>query len=80
MAGGPVAGQRPRRPPVRRRAGWIRRPPDDVDAWAEALAELHEDRARLTSMGQAAAAYARERNSPAANVRVREAVYESVLR
>jgi colanic acid/amylovoran biosynthesis glycosyltransferase len=55
-------------------------PPDDVDAWAEALAELHEDRARLRSMGQAAAAYARERNSPAANVRDREAVYESVLR
>jgi colanic acid/amylovoran biosynthesis glycosyltransferase len=55
-------------------------PSDGVDAWAEALAALHEDRSRVESMGRAAATFVRERNSPAVNVREREAVYESVLR
>ena len=55
-------------------------PPDDVDAWAEALAELYEDRARLSSMGKEAAIFARAEHSPAVNLHGREAVYESVVR
>jgi glycosyltransferase involved in cell wall biosynthesis len=54
-------------------------PGDDLDAWAEALAELHGDPARLDAMGPAAAQFARAEHSPEANMRAREQIYESAI-
>jgi glycosyltransferase involved in cell wall biosynthesis len=54
-------------------------PTDDLDAWAEALAELYGNPSRLGEMGPAAARFARAEHSPAANMRAREEIYESAL-
>jgi colanic acid/amylovoran/stewartan biosynthesis glycosyltransferase WcaL/AmsK/CpsK len=52
--------------------------PLDVDAWAEALRALYEDRGQLVAMGQAACDFARSRHAPAVNAREREQIYVSL--
>jgi glycosyltransferase involved in cell wall biosynthesis len=58
--------------------GAIVLPPLDVDAWAEALDGLYNDRARVEGMGAAARSFVRRRHAPAVNALRREEIYASL--
>ena len=57
-------------------AGSVVLSPDDVDAWAETLRELHRSPERVEHMAAAARAFARAHHSPEENARERDAVYD----
>jgi colanic acid/amylovoran biosynthesis glycosyltransferase len=58
--------------------GAIVLPPLDVDAWAEALDGLYNDRTRVEGMGVAARSFVRGRHAPAVNALRREEIYASL--
>jgi colanic acid/amylovoran biosynthesis glycosyltransferase len=62
-------------PFVAARDGSVVLPTDSVDAWADALRGLWEDRGAVDDMSAAASNHAREHHSPEANARGRERVY-----